>query len=65
MCNEPSQTCWLIAALCPLSALQITVIGILDFFMLGLKFIGKYDAGYRKKLAGGLWGIGVMLYIYF
>lgn len=41
------------------------VIAILDFFMLGLKCIGKYDAGYRKELAGELWGIEVMLYIYF
>lgn len=30
------------------------VIGILDFFMLGLKYIGKCDAGYRKELAGRL-----------
>ena len=30
------------------------VIGLLGFFMLGLKYIGKYDAGYRKELAGGL-----------
>lgn len=30
------------------------LIGILDFFMLGLNYIGKYDAGYRKELAGGL-----------
>lgn len=39
------------------------VIGLLGFFMLGLKYIGKYDAGYRKELAGGLWGIGIRLYI--
>lgn len=30
------------------------VIGVLDFFMLGSKYIGKHDAGYRKELAGGL-----------
>lgn len=47
------------------------VIGILDSFMLGSKYIGekKYmgddDAGYRKELAGGLRGIGIMLYMYF
>lgn len=41
------------------------VSAILDFFMLGLKYTGKYDAGYRKELAGKLWGIEVMLYIYF
>lgn len=41
------------------------VIGILDFFTLGLKYIGKHDAVYRMELAGELWGIGVMLYIHF
>lgn len=29
------------------------IIGILDFFMLGFKYIGEYVAGYRKEWAAG------------
>ena len=58
LCNELGQTRYLMVPLCPfVSTPDNKVIGILDFFMLGLKHIGKYDAGYRKELAGSLWGI--------